>query len=69
MREFPLKNTEHIDLCDLMKVCDLCDSGGEAKHLIAEGLVKVDGQVELRKRAKIRSGQVVEYKGQQVKVL
>lgn len=69
MQEFTLKNTDHIALCDLMKAADLCESGGEAKHLISEGQVKVDGAVELRKRAKIRSGQVVEYKGQQVKVL
>jgi ribosome-associated protein len=57
---------EHIDLCDLMKIADLSDSGGAAKHLIAEGLVKVDGVVETRKRCKIRKGQVIEYKGQTV---
>ena len=57
---------EHIDLCDLMKIADLSDSGGAAKHLIAEGLVKVDGQIETRKRCKIRKGQVIEYKGQTV---
>lgn len=57
---------EHIDLCDLMKIADMTDSGGAAKHLIAEGLVKVDGNVETRKRCKIRKGQVVEFKGEQV---
>jgi ribosome-associated protein len=70
MREFKLREgDEFIALCDLMKASDLTESGGEAKHLIAEGNVKVDGAVELRKRCKIRSGQVVEYKGKQVKVI
>lgn len=67
MKEFKLKG-EFIPLCDLMKVTDMTASGGEAKHLIAEGKVKVDGVVELRKRCKIRLGQVVEFQGQTVKV-
>ena len=67
MKNVELKpGLEHIDLCDLMKIADMTDSGGAAKHLIAEGLVKVDGNVETRKRCKIRKGQVVEFKGQQV---
>jgi ribosome-associated protein len=69
MKELSLQNKEHIDLCDLMKVADLCQSGGAAKHIIAAGEVKVDGQVELRKRAKIRQGQTVEYQGKLVKVV
>lgn len=69
MNEIFLKDKPHIDLCDLLKVAGLCESGGEGKHLVAEGLVKVDGVVELRKRAKIRAGQMVEYKGQKVKVV
>jgi ribosome-associated protein len=55
---FELKN-EYIALCDLLKICGVSDSGGAAKHLVAEGLVCVDGQTELRKTCKIRSGQVV----------
>jgi ribosome-associated protein len=46
----------------------MCHSGGTAKMMIAEGNVTVDGQVELRKRCKIRPGQVVEYEGRQVTV-
>lgn len=69
-REIPLsEGHEHIDLCDLMKIADMADSGGAAKHIIATGVVKVDGQVETRKRCKIRSGQVVEYQGETVKVV
>lgn len=69
MKEFTLDGSEFIPLCDLMKIVDFTGSGAEAKHIISEGKVKVDGQVELRKRCKIRSGQVVDYKGQLVKVV
>lgn len=69
MKEFKLEGGEFIALCDLMKASDLTNTGGEAKHLIAEGKVKVDGAVELRKRCKIRLGQTVEYQGKLVKVI
>ncbi|WP_157245951.1 RNA-binding S4 domain-containing protein [Nonomuraea typhae] len=52
-------NSDFIPLCDLLKYCGITETGGLAKHLIAEGMVKVDGEVELRKTCKIRSGQVV----------
>jgi ribosome-associated protein len=69
MKEFDLKDSDFIPLCDLLKIVDFTNSGAEAKHFIAEGKVKVDGQTELRKRCKIRSGQVVDLQGQQVKVV
>lgn len=68
MQEFDLQGKEYIELNNLMKITGLCDSGGMAKMLIADGLVKVDGNVELRKRCKIRKGQVVEFEGQVVTV-
>lgn len=69
MKEIPLEGQPHIDLCDLLKVAGIVPTGAAGKHTVAGGEVKVDGQVELRKRAKIRAGQVIEYKGQKVKVL
>ena len=69
MIEIRLEEKPHIDLCDLLKVAGLCGTGGEGKHLVAAGEVKVDGAVELRKRAKIRAGQIVDFKGQKVKVV
>ncbi len=69
MKEFKLEGGDFIALCDLMKAAHLTESGGVAKHLIAEGQVKVDGAVELRKRCKIRVGQLVEFQGKQVKVI
>ncbi len=68
MLEFKQKENNPIALCDLLKVVHLCANGAEAKHVISEGRVKVDGQVELRKRAKILPGQVVEYKGETIKI-
>ena len=63
MEEFQLEGREFIELHNLLKVTGLCESGGMAKAVIAEGLVRVDGNVELRKRCKIRAGQVVEFDG------
>lgn len=68
MEEFTLGESEFIALCDLLKAAGMCGSGGMAKLLIAEGQVKVDGRVELRKRCKIRPGQVVELEGRRVAV-
>lgn len=51
---------EYIELYKLLKVLDLVDSGAEAKLIVADGHVKRDGKVELRKRAKIRSGEMLE---------
>lgn len=60
MESFELDGREFIELCNLLKVTGMCESGGRAKSLIADGLVKVDGKVELRKRCKIRQGQIIE---------
>jgi ribosome-associated protein len=66
MQEFQLEGHEFIELNHLLKVTGRCASGGAAKAMIAEGRVRVDGKVELRKRCKVRSGQVVEFEGQQI---
>lgn len=55
---FPLRG-DFITLDRLIKACGLANSGGQAKLMVADGLVQVDGQDELRKTAKIRAGQVV----------
>lgn len=61
MAEFKLEEGEYIELHRLLKTTGLCDSGGIAKVLITQGCVLVDGQVELRRRCKIRQGQTVEF--------
>jgi ribosome-associated protein len=56
--EFALEG-EFVELNQLLKLAGLCSSGGAGKALVAEGVVSVDGAVELRKTCKIRAGQVV----------
>lgn len=65
MTEFILKG-EYIALCDLLKIEGIASSGGQGKAMVAEGVVRVDGNIELRKTAKIRKGQVVECLGQTI---
>jgi len=67
--EFELEDREFIELNNLLKVTGLCESGGRAKVVIAEGDVRVNGIVELRKRCKIRSGNEVEYMGEKIEVI
>ena len=58
--EFEL-DRDYVELKQLLKLADLVTSGGEAKMVISEGLVRVDGEVELRKACKIRAGQQVQF--------
>jgi ribosome-associated protein len=60
---------EFIPLDALIKTTGLAGSGGAAKAMVAEGQVQVDGQLELRKRCKIRSGQVIAVGDVTVRVL
>jgi ribosome-associated protein len=67
--EIKLEGEEFILLQSLLKITGLCDTGGGAKMAVTEGKVSVDGEVELRRGKKIRAGQVVSFKGKQVKVI
>ncbi|WP_282295204.1 RNA-binding S4 domain-containing protein [Stenotrophomonas sp. PS02289] len=66
--EFDLDG-EYVELKQLLKLADLVTSGGEAKMLIGDGQVLVDGQVELRKACKIRAGQQVQFGDSVIHVL
>lgn len=55
-----------IQLDQLLKATNLCSSGGEAHAAVEAGAVKVDGVVELRKRAKLLGGEVVDFQGVRV---
>ena len=68
MEEFELKDREFVELDNLLKLKGLRSTGGQCKAAIAEGLVRVDGNVELRKRCKIRGGQTVEFEGHKIVV-
>jgi len=69
MEEFRLEGREFVELKNLLKLMGVYESGGEAMAAVAEGLVRLDGKVELRKRCKVRSGQVVESAGRKIKVI
>ncbi len=60
MIKFKLEDSEYIELIKLLKVTSICGSGGEAKHMVDEGEVRLNGELESRKRAKIRKGDKVE---------
>ena len=66
--EFVLRG-EHITLDALLKATGLAESGGRAKAMVAAGLVRVDGQQELRKSCKLRAGQVVAMGGAQLRLV
>ena len=59
---------EYIELIKLLKAANLVMSGGEAKIAVAEGQVSVDGEIETRKRRKIRPGQIVLFAGDEIHV-
>jgi ribosome-associated protein len=52
---------EYIELIQLLKAMNLAESGGQAKAMVEDGLVKLNGQTELRKRAKLRPGDTVAF--------
>ncbi len=63
--EFAIRG-DVIQLDQLLKATGLCPSGGVAHMAISAGDVLVDGQVELRKRAKLHPGQKVRFVGVEV---
>lgn len=56
-------DTEFIKLDSFLKAVDAVSSGGEAKIIIGEGMVSVNGEVELRRGRKLRPGDKVELEG------
>jgi ribosome-associated protein len=56
--------TEPVQLYKILKFEALVGSGGEAKMVIADGLVEVNGKVETQKRKKIISGDVIRFSGE-----
>lgn len=60
---------EYIELNKLLKASGLCGTGGQAKIVIEDELVSVNGEIETRKRRKIRDGMIVKYDTQSIKVV
>lgn len=58
-------STEFIKLDQLLKYANAVEGGGIAKNVIQDGLVKVNGQVELQRGKKLREGDIVEFNNEQ----
>ncbi len=59
---------EPIELYRILKFENMVGSGGEAKLVISEGQVEVNGKVETKKRKKIISGDVVEFRKEKMRI-
>lgn len=57
---------EPIELCKLLKIANLVGGGGEAKMVIAEGYVYLNGEVEFQKRKKIYFEDIVQFNGEAI---
>ena len=65
---FNLKGAEFIELIKLLKLLHFAQSGGHAKIMVEDGEVKLNGEVEYRKRAKLRPGDLVETSGTTINI-
>ncbi|NKF50378.1 RNA-binding S4 domain-containing protein [Shewanella sp. WXL01] len=70
MQEFSLlSGDDYVELYKVLKVQGLVNAGGDAKRVIAEGMVTVNGEVDTRKRKKCVVGDVIEFNGVAVKII
>nr|WP_294792985.1 RNA-binding S4 domain-containing protein [uncultured Mucilaginibacter sp.] len=60
---------DFIPMIQLLKATNLVQTGGEAQIVVDEGEVKYNGQVDYRKRLKVRAGDIVEFGGETIKVI
>ncbi len=67
MKEIKIRD-EFIKLGQALKLAGLVDSGVDAKYVIQDGLVKVNGEQEFRRGRKLYQGDVFSYQGQDVRV-
>ena len=62
-------NREPVELYKVLKFEGLVGSGGEAKLVVDNGLVRLNGEVETRKRKKVVSGDVIEFDQTRMKLV
>lgn len=65
MIEYKL-NEDYIELIRLLKYLRISETGGMAKRMVEEGLIKRNGETEYRKRAKLRRGDSIEAEGKTI---
>lgn len=67
---FKIRNgEEYIELISLLKVLQFAQTGGHAKLIVEEGSVKVNGELEFRKRKKLTVGDIVEIDNQSITII
>lgn len=69
MKTYELKDEEYIELIKLLKIMRVSESGGQAKMMVDDGIVYRNGEPEFRKRAKLRSGDLIEVMDFKIKVV
>jgi len=67
MIEFKLTE-EYIHLIQLLKATHLVTTGGEAQIVVSQGEVKYNGAVDTRKRLKVKTGDIIEFRGEKILV-
>jgi len=68
MIEFKLTG-DYIPMIQLLKAVNLVQTGGEAQIVVTEGEVKYNGQVDFRKRLKVKQGDKVEFRGKTITII
>lgn len=69
MEIFQLRAGEDfIRLGQVLKATGMAESGAEAKEIIQDGLVSVNGEIETRRGRKLHSGDVVSYDGKELEI-
>ena len=65
---FKLKGAEYIELIKMLKLLRIAESGGQAKLMVDDGEVTLNGNPESRKRAKLRPGDVLRIFGETITI-
>jgi len=68
MIEFKIEG-DFIPMIQLLKATNLVQTGGEAQIVVDDGEVRYNGEVDYRKRLKVRKGDLVEFRGQIIKAI
>ena len=59
---------DYIKLGQTLKAAGLVENGVDAKYVITDGLVKVNGEVEVQRGKKLYAGDIVEFEGEKIKI-
>ncbi|GFI01819.1 RNA-binding S4 domain-containing protein [Lachnospiraceae bacterium 64-25] len=60
---------DYIKLGQALKAAGLVESGVDAKFVIQDGLVKVNGQIEMQRGKKLHHGDILEFEGNQIEIV